>query len=283
MPPKAKRTVIDRSSDELSIVRQVMLLGISRSSVYYEPRVKAGDVLLMNTIDEVYTEFPYYGWRRIQEALKQDHEIKVGRKRIRRLMVEMGLEAIYPKPKTSTGNKEHTVYPYLLKGLKIRYPNHVWGTDITYIRLEDGFAYLTAILDWYSRYVISWRLSPSLESEFCVDALEAALEEALADIHNSDQGVQFTSEEYTGTLKAHEIRISMDGRGRCMDNIFTERLWRSVKYEDVYLKSYQTIEEAREGLGNYFQSYNTRRLHQSLNYRTPSEVYFERHQRRRKK
>jgi putative transposase len=227
----------------------------------------------MNMIDVVYTEFPYYGWRRIRHALKRGYQIDIGRKRIRRLMTEMGIEAIYPKPHTSKGNKEHVIYPYLLKGLKIKYPNQVWGSDITYLRLENGCAYLTAIIDWYSRYVISWRLSKSLESGFCVEALDEALAKGLADIHNSDQGVQFTSGEYTGKLKEHEVRISMDGRGRCMDNIFTERLWRSVKYEDVYIKSYRTIEEAREGLGNYFHQYNTRRLHQSLNYKTPAEIY----------
>lgn len=273
MPHNTRRDSIERIDSKISIVQQAAMLGLSRSSVYYRRVERSGDAVLMNAIDAVYTEFPYYGWRRIGHALKRDYEIEVGRKRIRRLMKEMGLEAIYQKPSTSKRNKEHTIYPYLLKGLKIKYPNQVWGSDITYLRLEDGFAYLTAIMDWYSRYVISWRLSKSLESGFCVEALAEALTKGLADIHNSDQGVQFTSGEYTGKLKAHEVRISMDGRGRCMDNIFTERLWRSVKYEDVYIKSYRTIEEAREGLGNYFHLYNTRRLHQSLNYQTPSEVY----------
>lgn len=190
-------------------------------------------------------------------------------------MREMSLEAIYPKPKTSVSSPEHKKYPYLLNDIHASFPNHIWGTDITYIRLEFGWAYLIAFLDWFSRYVIAWELSLSLETDFCITALNRALEIAHPKIHNSDQGVQFTSTGYTGILEESDIEISMDGRGRCMDNIFTERLWRTVKYEDVYLKSYRNIGEAREGLSEYFTFYNTERRHQSLDYRTPEKMYFE--------
>lgn len=228
----------------------------------------------MRAIDTIFTKRPFYGSRRIRSDLK-DENICVGRDHVRRLMHEMGLEAIYPKHRClSRSSKHHRKYPYLLRGMNIIRPNQVWGTDITYVRLEEGFCYLVAHLDWFSRYVLSWQLSLSLDTAFCIDSLDRALHIALPEIHNSDQGTQYTSEEYTNILQERGIRISMDGRGRCMDNIFTERLWRSVKYEDVYLKSYRNIQEARAGLTDYFSFYNTERKHQSLNERTPAEMYF---------
>ncbi len=204
----------------------------------------------------------------------EDFQIHICREHVQRLMRKMGLEAIYPKPKTSISNKQHEKFPYLLRKVDIVKPNQVWGTDITYIRLKEGFIYLVAFLDWFSRYVISWKLSPTLENDFCIQALEEALEKGIPDIHNSDQGVQFTSEDYISVLKEGKIKISMDGRGRCMDNIFTERLWRTVKYENIFLNDYRTIDEAKQGLTDYFLFYNNRRKHQSLEYSTPSQVYF---------
>lgn len=207
-------------------------------------------------------------------ALRQDYEIEAGRDAVRGAMRTLGLQAIYPKKDTSIPHPCHTVYPYLLSGITARHPNHIWGTDITYIRLQAGFCYLCAIIDWFSRKVLSWNVADTMEQSLCVQTLEDALAIAIPDIHNSDQGSQFTSDGYLSTLKQHEtIRISMDGRGRCMDNIFTERLWRTVKYEDIYLKGYQTIHEVRGGLTDYFDFYNTKRPHQSLGYKTPNEIY----------
>lgn len=275
MTVAGRRALID-SSASIPVVRQAKLLGIARGSAYYAPRVDPEDKRLMDAIDAIYTECPFYGNRRIRIELRDRLPLPIGRDRVRTLMRTMGIEAIYPKPRrdTSISAPEHEKYPYLLRGIVADHSNHIWGTDITYIRLAEGFCYLVALLDWYSRYVIAWALSPTLESAFCVDNLERALALALPDFHNSDQGVQFTDKDYVGTLKAHpSIRISMDGRGRCMDNIFTERLWRTVKYEDVYLRSYADIGAAREGLGNYFDFYNHRRRHQALDYQTPSAVY----------
>ncbi len=233
-----------------------------------------GALALQKAVDEIYTAHPYYGQRRMIIDLAKHHGIHAGRDAVRTVMQTLGLTALYPAPKTSVSHPEHTVYPYLLRGVAAHHPNHIWGTDITYIRLQSGFCYLTVILDWYSRKVLSWRLSNSLETSFCVEVLTEALDSAVPDIHNSDQGVQYTSEEYLTVLKAHEsIAISMDGRGRCMDNIFTERLWRTVKYEDIFLKGYVTMDEAYQGLSEYFPFYNTTRPHQSLDYRTPEEVY----------
>jgi len=228
----------------------------------------------MNLIDEEYTRHPFYGSRKMVVFL--DHEgHPVNRKRVQRLMREMGIHGICPGPNTSRRRMEHTVYPYLLKDLSITRPNQVWSADITYIRLLQGFAYLVAILDWYSRYVLSFRLSNTLETAFCTEALDEALDISAPDVFNTDQGCQFTSTDFTGALEKRKIRISMDSRGRAFDNIFVERLWRSVKYEDVYPKGYQTMTEAQEGLRRYFQFYNNQRFHQSLDYRTPKEVYVE--------
>lgn len=253
--------------------RQAELLNISRSSVYYLPKIDMEDIRVMHALDELYTECPFYGSRRMRYALRDEYKTMIGRDHVRRLMRIMGIEAIYPKKRTSLPNPEHRIYPYLLKNLPIVRPNQVWSTDITYVRLEHSFCYLTVILDWFSRYVLSWELSETMETDFCVRALRAALTQAMPEIHNSDQGSQFTSLDYTDTLQIHNVAISMDGRGRCMDNIFTERLWRSVKYENIYLKHYCTIEEAYEGLGNYFPFYNQKRRHQALSYQTPEKVY----------
>lgn len=230
----------------------------------------------MESIDKIYTAFPFYGSRRIRYELEASYQQSIARDHVRRLLRIMGLEAIYPqaKPNTSEPNQQHKKYPYLLKGLSIIRPNQVWGTDITYVKLENGWCYLIAFIDWFSRYVVSWELSPTLEIPFCLSALNRALKIAVPAISNSDQGSHFTSEQFLQPLLNKNVKISMDGRGRCMDNIFTERLWRSVKYENVYLKSYRTFAEAHTGLTEYFQMYNTRRPHQSLDYRTPATLYF---------
>jgi len=228
----------------------------------------------MNRIDEIYTEFPYYGYPRITAQLNRD-KIHVNHKKVARLMRIMGLKAICPKRNLSKATQQNQTYPYLLKEVNINHPNHVWGTDITYVRACRTWFYLVAILDWYSRYVIAWKLSSSMSVNFCITCLEEALKVTQPEYHNSDQGSQFTSADYLSTLEQHpEIKISMDGKGRCFDNIFTERLWRSVKYEEVYLHDYTSQDEAEDSLARYFNKYNTRRLHQSLNYQTPAEIYF---------
>ena len=226
----------------------------------------------MKLIDRQYLATPFYGSRKIAAWLKSQN-YDVNRKRVRRLMRIMGLKAIYRRPRTSKPASGHKIYPYLLRGMKITRPNQVWATDITYIPMARGFLYLVAIIDWYSRYVISWRLSNTLDTGFCVEALEEALKKGKPDIFNTDQGAQFTSEAFTGLLEQHGVKISMDGKGSYNDNLFIERLWRTVKYEEVYLKAYQDGREARIGLGNYFQFYNTERPHQTHGYRTPAEMY----------
>lgn len=229
----------------------------------------------MRQIDEIWTAAPFYGSRKIAREVGRRSGQLINRKRIQRLMRIMGVEAIYPKPKTSCPNRQHQVYPYLLTGLSITRPNQVWGTDITYIRMHQNWLYLVAIMDWFSRRVLAWELSDRLEAEFCINSLKTALGQALPDIHNSDQGSQFTAEEYLAVLKAYpDIKISMDGRGRAFDNIFNERLWRTIKQEEVYLKDYQSFREAKESLTEYLNFYNQKRIHQSLNYLTPTEVYF---------
>lgn len=252
---------------------QCSLLGLSRSSCYYKARpTNPKDILLMNLIDEQYTKTPFYGSRKIVVYLNQlGHG--VNRKRVQRLMRQMGIAGICPGPNTSKRNQSHKVYPYLLKGLKIEKPNQVWSTDITYIRLLSGFVYLVAIIDWFSRYVLSWSLSNSLETSFCLESLEEALRQGQPNIFNTDQGCQFTSVEFTKILLSREILISMDSRGRALDNIFVERLWRSVKYEDIYLKGYETMFEVQEGLKKYFLFYNNERFHESLRYKTPQQVH----------
>jgi putative transposase len=272
---KEKLQLIDKTNSETSISHQADLLGISRSSIYYEPVVDGYDLLLKRILDEQYTQMPFYGSRRMTALLKRSGHA-VNRKHIQRLMREMGIEAIYPKPDLSKPHPGHTIYPYLLKGVGIDRKDQVWASDITYIPLARGFMYLVAIIDWWSRYVLAWQLSTSMEASFCVNALEMALKGGTPDIFNTDQGSQFTSEAFTGTLKNSGIAISMDGRGRCMDNIFTERLWRTVKYENVYLMHYETVPDGVKGINAYFDFYNNERLHQSLGYKTPAEVYFQR-------
>ena len=227
----------------------------------------------MHQIDEIYTKVPFYGSRKIKEQLNR-MGYSISRKKVQRLMHLIGIEAIYPKKNTSAPQPWHKVYPYLLKDVKIHNENQVWGMDITYIRMYRGWLYLIAIMDWFSRYVISWELSTSLEVEFCLIALETALRKGRPIIFNSDQGSQFTSSEFTEMLLKNHIQISMDGRGRAMDNIFNERLWRSVKYEEVYLHEYETVREAKESINRYMNFYNNERLHQSLGYATPSEIYY---------
>ncbi len=229
----------------------------------------------MRRIDEQYTRAPFYGSRRMTAWLRAQG-YKVNRKRVTRLMQLMGIEAVYPKPNLSRPAEGHKIYPYLLRDVEIERVNQVWSTDITYIRMAHGFLYLVAIMDWFSRFVLSWELSLSMELDFCVGALKRALRRGRPEIFNSDQGPQFTSDQFTGELKGRDIAVSMDGRGRCLDNIFIERLWRSLKYEEVYLKDYQLVAEAREGIGRYFRFYNDERLHASLEYRTPASIYRER-------
>jgi putative transposase len=265
--------VVDRQHPSLPVTRQCSLLDISRSGLYYQPvGIPEEDLTVMKVMDCQYLATPFYGARKIAAWLKSQGR-QVNRKRVRRLMQVMSLKAIYRRPGTSKPAPGHKIYPYLLSGLKITRPNQVWAADITYIPMERGFLYLIAIIDWYSRYVLSWRLSNTLDAGFCVEALEEALRKGCPDIFNTDQGAQFTSEAFTGLLQQHGISISMDGKGSYNDNLFIERLWRSVKYEEVYLKAYQDGREARVGLGNYFRFYNTERPHQSLGYRTPSEVF----------
>lgn len=264
----------DRDNDKVSLTKQAELLGISRSSLYYEPIINPEDVKIRNAIDEIYTAHPFYGSRRIRDDLK-DYRIFICRDQVRRHMKQMGLEAVYPKKKLnlSRPDDQHKIYPYLLRGLEISRPNQVWGTDITYIRLENGFCYLAALMDWFSRFIVAWRLSPTLEIDFCLENLKEGLDLAIPEIHNSDQGSHFTSPRYVDILKEKEIKISMDGRGRCLDNIFTERFWRTLKYEEVYLKSYGDFREAKESIGRYIQWYNYSRKHSSLGKLTPAEVY----------
>jgi putative transposase len=248
-------------------------LGLNRAGLYYQAVAEnAENLQLMRLLDEQYTRCPFYGVLRMTAWLAQQG-YAINPKRVRRLLREMGLMALYPKPNLSQPQAGAQVYPYLLRGMKIDRVDQVWSTDITYVRLQQGFAYLVAILDWHSRYVLAWEVSVSLDSSFCVSALEGALIKTQPEIFNTDQGAQFTSLGFTQKLLERGIRISMDGRGRALDNIFVERLWRSVKYEEVYLKDYRSVQEAIEGLRRYFEFYNRERLHQSLNYQTPAAVY----------
>lgn len=257
-----------------SIGRQAELLGIARSSVYYKAvPVSEKELLIKNKIDEIYTRCPFYGVRKITEQLRLEGEI-INHKRVHGLMQEMGIQALYAKPNVSKSNPANSKYPYLLKGIVAGYPNHIWGTDITYIRMHQGYMYLVAYLDWYSRYVLSWRLSTTLALPFVLEAAAEALERYGApEIENSDQGSHFTSEQHTSLFLEKKTRVSMDGRGRALDNIFTERLWRTIKYEEVYLKSYQSVQEAKENMTAYINFYNNERIHQALGYKTPREIY----------
>ncbi len=267
--------MIDPNRAELSVRRQCALVGLNRSSLYYKPaRETPENLRLMRRIDEQYTACPFYGSRKMTSWLVQQGE-GVNRKRVQRLMRLMGLEAIYPKPRLSLTGRGHRIFPYLLRNVAIERPDQVWSTDITYVPLPTGFMYLAATIDWYSRYVLAWRLSNTLDGTFCLDMLEEAMSRGKPEVFNTDQGVQFTAEAWTSRLESAGVAVSMDGRGRCLDNVFVERLWRSVKYENVYLRGYETVPELHEGLGRYFPFYNTERLHQSLDYRTPAAVYRE--------
>jgi putative transposase len=267
--------VIEPALSQISVQRQCELLGLARASYYYEPVGESAENLrLMNLLDEQYLRTPFYGVLKMTAWLNEVKKENVNVKRVRRLLRLMGLEAIYQKPRLSLAAPGHQIYPYLLKGLKITRVNQVWSTDITYIRLQGGFVYLVAVIDWHTRYVLSWEISTTLETDFCVSALERALRAyGKPEIFNTDQGSQFTSQAFTGVLKEQSIAISMDGRGRALDNIFVERLWRSVKYEEVYLHDYEGVPQAIKGLGSYFKFYNHERLHQSLDYQTPAVVY----------
>ena len=255
------------------MIQQCELLGLSRSSYYYEPATEtAANLSLMAKIDREYTAHPFLGSRRMMTWLRgEGHE--VNRKRVQRLMRLMGLEAVYPKPRLSVGGAGHKVYPYLLRNVPIQRVDQVWSTDITYIPMPTGFMYLTAVMDWHSRYVLSWRLSNTLDVEFCLEALDEALNRSCPEVFNTDQGAQFTSVSYTARLEAAGAKVSMDGKGRCLDNVFVERLWRTVKYEEVYLWRHETVPALHSGLARYFEYYNRERRHQSLNDQIPADVY----------
>jgi putative transposase len=266
--------LIDRTH-ELPITRQAQLLGISRANVYYKPvGASAEDLRLMRRIDELHLELPFAGARMLRDLLAQEG-VRIGRKHVRTLMRIMGIEAIYRRKNTSKPHPDHIVFPYLLRKLRVDRPNQVWAADISYIPMARGFVYLVAVIDWFSRKVLAWRLSNSMAADFCVEALEEALAKFDApQIFNTDQGAQFTCSEFISVLKTHDIRISMDGKGRWRDNVFVERLWRSVKYEEVYLHAYESVTAARNGIARYMQFFNTRRPHTALDRRTPDAVYF---------
>jgi putative transposase len=268
--------MIEPAHVQISIARQCDLVGLARSTWYEEPAATESNenLLLMRWLDEQYTKTPFYGIRRMKVWLEREKHVVVNRKRVSRLLRLMGLEAIYPKPRLSQSAPEHTKYPYLLRNLRIDKPGQVWCSDITYIRLTAGFVYLVAVLDWFSRYIVSWELSNTLDESFCVSALERALRHGRPEIFNTDQGSQFTGDAFTSTLKAAQVRISMDGVGRCLDNVFVERFWRTLKYEEVYLKDYTNVPVAMTGLSAFMPFYNDVRPHQSLGYLTPAEVHF---------
>jgi putative transposase len=267
--------LIESNHSQLSIRRQCELLDLNRSSFYYElAKETIENLRLMRRIDEQYLKTPFYGSRRMTAWLAREGE-EVNRKRVKRLMGLMGLEAIYPGPRASVRDADHKVYPYLLRGVAIERRDQVWSSDITYIPMQHGFMYLTVVIDWYSRYVLSWSLSNSLDGRFCLETLEEALRGGKPEIFNTDQGVQYTAKSFTGRLESAGVSVSMDGRGRALDNVFVERLWRSLKYEEVYLKDYQSVAELVSGLTSWFRFYNHERPHQSLKYRTPAEVYQE--------
>ena len=274
MSREQRLALVEREHRELPLSVQAEVLGLNRSSLYYHPvAITAEEIALKHRIDAIYTATPFYGVRRVTAQLHREGW-PVNHKAVARHMQEMGIAGICPGPNLSRRAHQATIYPYLLRGVTASYPNHVWGLDITYIRLEYGWMYLVVVLDWYSRFIISWELNQSLHLPFVLDALDGALDQAHPLICNSDQGSHFTSQEYLERLQAANIQISMDGKGRALDNIFTERLWRTIKYEEVYLREYATPREARHGLSRYIQFYNQERPHQALQYRTPAEVYY---------
>lgn len=271
---EVKRNLIEPGISQLGIQKQCSLIELNRSSYYYSPiGVSQEELEIMAQIDRIYTNCPFYGVRKITEELKR-HGSFCNHKRIWRLMQIMGIQALMPKKNLSKPRKDHSIYPYLLKGVEIKISNQVWSSDITYLPLYKSFAYLVAVIDWFSKYVLSWELSNTLDVYFCLEALDKALRKGKPEIFNTDQGSQFTSKIFSETIRGNEIKMSMDSKGRALDNIFIERLWRSLKYEDIYLKDYRSFSELREGLNNYFDFYNNKRIHQSLNYKTPAEIYF---------
>ena len=269
-----KRELVDMQCG-MPIMEQCALLQLNRSSLYYRHRVNPADIVIMNAIDEIHTDFPWYGKRPMSRAL-QNKGFVIGKAHTATLMRRMGIEALYPHPDTSKPCPEHSIYPYLLKGISAAYPNHIWATDITYIRLKNTWMYLCAVIDWFSRYIVAWQLMDTMEVILAQETLRSALASGVSPAYfNMDQGSVFTSDQYLNILRAiEEIKISMDHRGRCFDNIFTERFWRSLKYEEVYVKDYTSPRESRQSIGDYMEKYNTRRLHAALNYKTPAEVYF---------
>lgn len=267
--------MIDRQHPAISIRRQCELVGLNRATFYHEPGGESAlNLTLMRLIDAEYTRRPFYGYRKMTVYLREAHQYPVNPKRVARLMRLMGLQAVCPRPGTSKPAPEHKIYPYLLRGLPIQRPNQVWSADITYIPLVRGFVYLVAVIDWYSRFVLAWQLSNTLDGAFCLDALRQALARGQPQIFNTDQGAQFTAKAFTGVLEDAQVRISMDGRGRALDNIFVERLWRTVKYEDIYLHEYASLPALTQGLEAYFNFYNYERYHQSLDYAVPADVHF---------
>lgn len=277
MSQSTRVSLIDWNNPDFSIKEQSELLSLNRTGLYYKPRpVSQHELVVRRRIDEIFTETPFFGSRRITAVLRREGT-QINRKAVQRIMGEMGLQAIYPKPNLSRPGEgaSHKIYPYLLGGLKLQGPNHVHGTDITYIRLRRGWLYLVAVLDWYSRYIVSWELSDTLQLDFVLTAVSRGLTQFRPQILNSDQGSHFTSLRYIELLETNQVRVSMDGRGRAFDNIFTERLWRSIKYECVFLNEFESPKEARQIIGAYIKFYNEKRPHQSLNYRTPREVHFE--------
>ena len=272
----SERREMIQGAHELTKTRRCELLGLARSTAYYSPSpLIESDLQLMRVIDEIHLEYPFYGSRRICDEL-DTRGYRVNRKRVKRLMREMGIRALYPRPRTSIAHQGHKVYAYLLRDMTVDRANQVWASDICYIPMAKGFMYLVAIMDWQTRKVLSWRISNTMDSDFCVEALEEALSRyGPPEIFNTDQGAQFTADAFTRVLKDHHVAISMDGKGRWIDNVFVERLWRSVKYEDIYLRAYETAVQLRAGLEKYFRFYNNRRCHSALNRRTPDAAYFE--------
>jgi putative transposase len=270
---EAKRQLVEPEHPRISVRRQCALLGVARSGLYYQPvGLSAEDLELMRLLDEQYTATPFYGIRRMTAWLRSRGYV-VNHKHVGRLLRTMGLQALSPRPRLTQPAEGHTIYPYLLRGISVSRSNQVWSTDITYIRLQSGFVYLVAVLDWFSRYVLSWALSITMDVTFCLEALEQAFRWGQPEIFNTDQGAQFTSREFIARLQQRGVQISMDGRGRALDNVFVERLWRTVKYEEVYVRDYQSVRDARQHLAQYFAFYNEERLHQALGYRTPAAVY----------
>ncbi len=276
IPGEQRRRLIDDAPQELSIRQCCALLKINRSTLYYKEKpADIDDVDLLNAIRDIWERYPFYGYRRITKELKANHGLKVNRKRVQRLMAWGGIQAIHPGPNTSKRNKLHAIHKYLLRDVRITHANQAWMIDITYLRMPDGFMYLVALIDVYSRYVVGWSLSNTLETDFCIDALKSGFEHAIPEIINSDQGSQFTSDDWINFLREWDVKISMTGKGRCSDNIYIERFWRSLKREEIYLNEYKSVKELRKAINAYIEFYNQRRWHQSLDYKTPASVYFE--------